>query len=64
MTEYICPHCKNPIYDEDALLCLYCGESLERNVGFLSGLKYTTPRIIATAIILLMLVSFVLLIVF
>ncbi len=25
-----CPHCKNPIYDEEALLCHFCGGSLGR----------------------------------
>jgi hypothetical protein len=30
MSEFICPHCKNPIYDEDALLCHFCGHSLNR----------------------------------
>jgi len=31
MTEYICPHCKNVINDDEALLCLFCGESLGRH---------------------------------
>jgi len=30
MSEIICPHCKNPIYDEDALSCHFCGNSLNR----------------------------------
>ena len=30
MSEIICPHCKNPIYDEDALSCHFCGNSLAR----------------------------------
>ncbi len=30
MIEIICPHCKNPTYDEDALLCHFCGNSLQR----------------------------------
>ncbi len=25
-----CPHCHRPIYDEEALLCHFCGESLRR----------------------------------
>jgi len=62
--EYTCPHCKKPIYDVEALFCLYCGESLGRSIGFLSSLKYTTPKIIGVAIALLVLVSFVLLVVF
>ena len=30
MSEIVCPHCKNMIYDEDALLCHFCGNSLRR----------------------------------
>jgi hypothetical protein len=33
MSEMICPHCKNPIYDEDALSCHFCGNSLSRASG-------------------------------
>ncbi|MBF0330421.1 MAG: hypothetical protein HQL17_00670 [Candidatus Omnitrophica bacterium] len=31
MVEIVCPSCKNPTYDEDALLCHFCGGSLRRN---------------------------------
>ena len=37
MPEVICPHCKNPIYDEDALLCHFCGNSLSRTSGGVFG---------------------------
>ena len=37
MSEIICPHCKNPIYDEDALLCHFCGNSLNRTSGGVIG---------------------------
>ncbi|MFQ5681357.1 MAG: hypothetical protein ACE5GG_04840 [Candidatus Omnitrophota bacterium] len=43
---YTCPHCQNPIYDDDALLCLYCGDSLRRGVGVMGKIKYPTPRAI------------------
>ncbi len=33
MTEIQCPYCKKPIYDEDALTCHFCGESLHRCSG-------------------------------
>ncbi len=59
MGEYICPYCKNPIYDDDALLCLYCGESLGRKSGFL---KYRPIKILFAAIVLLVLFNFVLLV--
>ncbi|HNQ49820.1 MAG TPA: zinc ribbon domain-containing protein [Candidatus Omnitrophota bacterium] len=53
MAEYICPHCKKPVYDDDALLCLYCGESLERPKHFLR------PRIVLVFVVILLLVSFI-----
>lgn len=37
MSEIICPHCKNPVYDEEALLCHFCGESLNRHSSGLLG---------------------------
>lgn len=47
MSEYICPHCRNPIYDEDALSCHFCGEGLNRSgSGFLGKLRYQNPRIV------------------
>ncbi|MBN1913723.1 MAG: hypothetical protein JW788_04915 [Candidatus Omnitrophica bacterium] len=62
MGEYICPHCKNPIYDEEALLCLYCGESLRRKTGVMGKLKYPRPKIIAAVVVFLVLISFIILI--
>jgi predicted nucleic acid-binding Zn ribbon protein len=55
MAEYICPHCKNPIYDDEALLCLYCGESLNR-----PGKRIPRARFIFVSIILLIILGFVL----
>ncbi|MBN2097219.1 MAG: hypothetical protein JW714_01940 [Candidatus Omnitrophica bacterium] len=63
MSEYICPNCKNIIYDEEALLCLYCGESLKRSVGLLSKLKYPKPKIIIATLVFLVLLSFIVLII-
>ncbi|MEW6009331.1 MAG: zinc ribbon domain-containing protein [Candidatus Omnitrophota bacterium] len=63
MAEYICPHCKKPIYDDDALLCLYCGESLRRNIGFMGKIKYPSPKIIVTIIVLLVLLTFIILVI-
>ncbi|MBP9853389.1 MAG: hypothetical protein KBD53_00810 [Candidatus Omnitrophica bacterium] len=46
MNEYICPHCKNPIHDEEALSCHFCGESLNRaGKGFISNLRYGSNRL-------------------
>ncbi|MDO8489551.1 MAG: hypothetical protein Q7S42_05540 [Candidatus Omnitrophota bacterium] len=61
MAEYICPHCKNPINDNEALLCLFCGESLNRNIGFMGKLRYPNPRIILIVIIIMVLVGFIIL---
>lgn len=38
MQDLICPHCKNPIYEDDALLCHFCGESLNRKSSGLLGM--------------------------
>ncbi len=61
MAEHICPNCDKPIYDDDALLCLYCGESLQRETGVLGKLKYSRPRMITAVIIAVIILSFVLL---
>ncbi len=50
MAEYICPNCKKPIYDDDALLCLYCGESLRRGGHF-----FQQRAVLIFAVILLIL---------
>lgn len=61
MSEYICPHCKQSIYDDEALLCLYCGESLKRPIGLMGKIKYPEPKIIIVIIVALVLVSFMIL---
>jgi ribosomal protein S27E len=59
MSEIQCPHCKQPISDQDALNCLYCGESLNQPTGFMSLIQSKAViGIIALAVIL----SFILLI--
>ena len=63
MAEYTCPHCKKPIYDDDALLCLYCGQSLSRGAGLLGNLKYPKLKIIIIALVFLVLLTFIILIV-
>jgi predicted nucleic acid-binding Zn ribbon protein len=62
MAEYICPSCGKPIYDDDALLCLYCGGSLRKSVGFMGKVKYLPIRIILVLIVMLVLIAFLLLI--
>lgn len=63
MSEYICPHCKKPIYDEEALLCLYCGEGLNRGVGFMGKIKYPRPRTITIIVLVLVLLFFIALVI-
>ena len=64
MAEYLCPHCKNPIYDDEALSCLYCGESLERGIGFMGNMKYGAAwNTIGVIIALIVVASFILLMV-
>lgn len=53
MDKIICPHCGKPIYDDEALICLYCGEDLERGIGVLGKMKYSTHWIIVGALIAL-----------
>jgi hypothetical protein len=55
----ICPHCAKPIYDDEALVCLYCGESLNRGVGFMGTIKYSKPRIFIIIITIVVVVGFV-----
>ena len=62
MSEYNCPHCKNPIYDDEALRCLYCGESLDRPIGFMGRIKYVTPKTFLVIVVVLVLMSFIALI--
>jgi len=54
VAKIVCPHCKRPIYDADALLCLYCGESLDRGRARFPG------KIVFIAVILVLLISFLL----
>ncbi|MBI5873624.1 MAG: zinc-ribbon domain-containing protein [Candidatus Omnitrophica bacterium] len=55
MPQYICPHCNKPINDDDAILCLYCGESLDRCVG--------KRKLIIAVIAILVITSFIILLV-
>ena len=54
MHEIICPHCKKPIHDDDALLCLYCGEGLNTDSSF--GFR---NKFIIALVALIVLVGFV-----
>ncbi len=57
--EYICPHCDKPIYDDEALLCLYCGENLERGVGTLGKMRYSTHWTVVAVVVAIVIGIFV-----
>lgn len=57
MSEYLCPHCRKPIYDDDALLCLYCGGDLKRGGGFISGLGELSSKIITVIALIFLLMA-------
>jgi len=62
MEGYTCPNCKSPIYDEDALLCHFCGESLQRaGKGFISRIRYSNRKVIWFFLVFVILLAFVLL---
>ena len=57
--EYICPNCKKPIYDDEAMLCLYCGESLRRPTKTVLGvMRSHTLRFILIALVAVLIISF------
>jgi len=59
---YSCPHCKNPIYDPEVLLCHFCGESLERaGKGFMGRVRYGNHKVVWFFVIFLILFSWILL---
>ena len=54
-----CPHCGNPIHDEEAIRCLFCGESTERMLDFLAE-KWGSPvKTILIAVAVLLVITFV-----
>jgi hypothetical protein len=61
MNPVSCPHCKNPIYDPDAVLCHFCGESLERkSSGMLGGLRSGMVKWVFAAVATMIIISFIL----
>ncbi len=61
MVELKCPHCNQSIYDQDALNCLYCGESLNRTTGVMS---FVQSKGVIFFIGLIVLISFICLILY
>jgi len=57
MSEFTCPHCKNSVYDDDALLCHFCGNSLNRSSSGMLGKvrgggRGWLPSVVAALIVL------------
>jgi len=61
MPDITCPHCGNSIYDEEALLCLYCGNSLKRKIGFIGRMKNSLPTTLLILAIGLIIFAFIML---
>lgn len=58
MAEYICPHCRKPIYDDNAINCLYCGNQLNREAGFISGLRFNNIVFVIAAILIIIFILY------
>ncbi len=59
-----CPHCKKPIYDPDALLCHFCGESLDRpSRGVLGRMKYTPYKAFIIFIVFFIILCFIMILI-
>lgn len=60
--ERVCGHCRSPVYDQDTLRCWQCGEMLGEQSGFISGMRYSKPKLIFIVCAVTVIVAFVLLI--
>lgn len=64
MAEHICPECKNPIYDDEALLCHFCGGSLKRpSKGVLGSMRYASSPWIWIMVVIAVMIGFALLVI-
>lgn len=60
MGEYACPNCKKPIYDEDALLCHFCGGSLRRaSKGLIGRIRYVRPKAVWFILMFIVLLGYI-----
>lgn len=58
-----CPRCHNPVHDDEALLCHFCGDSLRRSdTGVMSRLKYS--RLLPGLVLFLLICAFLLYLIF
>lgn len=61
--EFICPNCSKPIYDDEALLCLYCGEPLGKKIGIMQKFASLGTNIVVFGLILFALLCFLIVVV-
>jgi predicted nucleic acid-binding Zn ribbon protein len=62
MSDYKCPHCGMNIYDDEALLCHFCGNSLERaGKGFIGRIRYSNQKVLWYFLIFFVIFVFVIL---
>ena len=65
MPDMVCPHCKNPIYDEEALLCHFCGNSLGRqSSGAMGNMRGAGMKWVVLAVLAVTILSFILISIF
>jgi len=65
MAGHECPYCRNRIYDEEALLCHFCGNSLHRtSKGMLGHMRDSHKKTLLYITVLLIILGFFFLIVF
>jgi len=60
MNEKNCPHCDQPITDPDNLRCIFCGELLPAETGFLSRIKFSSMNVVLTIIAVVVSMTFLL----
>jgi len=63
MLEEKCPHCHKPVYEEDALNCIFCGASLEKDTGTMSRFRYPGIKNALLFLMLFIIIAFLLLII-
>jgi len=64
MHELMCPHCGRAIHDDDALSCLFCGESLNRTIGFMASLCQFPCKAVSIVFVVLMVILFLSIVIF
>jgi hypothetical protein len=57
MSEHVCPQCSKSTYDDNALLCHFCGESLGRRssgiLGRITAVQWSVAAVVLVAFVIL-----------